>query len=53
MAEAFVEIGVEIVGDKEIIVEELDRGFVDHEFLVEAVSMACLIVGLSDILDSH
>ena len=53
VAETFVEVGVEIVGYEEIFVEKVACGLVDYEFLVEAVAVAGVVVGLGDVLDSH
>jgi len=48
-----VKVGVEVVGDEEVVVEELAGGFVDDEFLVEAVAVRCGVIGLGDILECH
>ena len=50
VAETFVEVGVEIVGYEEIFVEKVACGLVDYEFLVEAVAVAGVVVGLGDVL---
>ncbi len=51
VAKALVEVGVEIVGDKEIFVEELAGGSVDYKFFVEAVAVRSFVVGLGDVFE--
>ena len=51
VSEALVEVGVEHVGDVEVILEELACGSVDDELLVEAVAVRSHVVGLGDVLD--
>ena len=53
MAETFVKVGMEVVGDKEILVEQFAGRLVDYEFFVETIAMAGCIICLGDILDSY
>lgn len=53
MAETFVEVGMEVVGDEEIFVEKIAGGLVDDKFLVESVAMGCVIICTGDILDCY
>ncbi len=41
MAEAFVEVCVEVVSDEEVFVKEVGCLLVDDEFFVEAVAVRC------------
>ena len=51
VAEALVQVGVQVVGDEQVVVEQLGRGGVDDELLVEAVAVGGLVIGLGDVLD--
>ena len=41
-----MQVGVEVVGDKEVAVHEVASVLVNDEFLVETVAVAGLVVGL-------
>ena len=53
VAETLVEVRVEIVGDEQVFVKKVARSCVRHKFVIEAVAMRSLIVGLSDVLYGH
>ena len=53
VAQTFVEVGVEVVGDEEVFVEKVGGRFVDDEFLVESVAVAGFVVGAGDVFESH
>ncbi len=53
VAETFMEVGVQHVGDIEVIIEKLAGGGVDHELFIEAVAVRGHRVCLGDVLYGH
>ena len=51
VAETFVEIGMEIVGNEQIFVHQFAGRLIDYEFLVETVAVSGLVVCVGYILD--
>ena len=53
MTEAFVKVGVQVVGYKQVFVEQLTGRGINHEFLIETVAVGSIVVSLGDVLDCH
>ena len=45
-----MQVGMQVVGDEQVFVKEVTCGLVYYEFLIEAVAVRCVIVGLCYVL---
>ena len=53
VAETFVQVGVEVVGDEEIFVHEVGGLLIDDKLFVESVAVRSLVVGFGDVFERN
>ena len=49
MTQAFVQVGMQVVTNVAILLYQGERWFVDDEFLLEAIAVSGLVVGIGNV----
>ena len=53
MSQALVQVGVQVVGEVAILVDEVDGRLVDDKFISESIALRRLIVSIGQIADGN